>query len=301
MLSRIAESFFWIGRYIERAEATARLLAEHHQLLIEDRTVPEEVACAILLDSLSLPSVPVEDAPALVGAVIGTTQDSSTIVGAIAAARENARSIRDQLSGEVFEALNATHIALSRGMVFAASPGVALQRVMERLLVVNGVIEWTMSRDEGYLFLALGRSLERIDMTARLLGVRHDQLWPESGPVATLRAAGALSAFLRTRHPLDGDSVRRYLVLDDAFPRSMRECAESAESAVRGLEQVGATDGGDLLREVGMLRSQLEYAVDPSPAEVDVLAGRSQLAALRASDCATRGFFHQAGTIVWSH
>ena len=56
MLSRIAESFFWIGRYIERAEATSRLLAEHHQLLIEDRTVPEDVACAILLDSLSLPS-----------------------------------------------------------------------------------------------------------------------------------------------------------------------------------------------------------------------------------------------------
>lgn len=301
MLSRIAESFFWIGRYVERAEATTRLLAEHHQLLIEDRTVPEQVGCAILLDSLSLPSARVDDAPALVGAVIGTAVDSSTIVGAIGAARENARSIRDQLSGEVFEALNGTHIALSRGMVFAASPGVALHRVVERLLVVNGVIEWTMSRDEGYLFLALGRSLERIDMTARLLGVRHDQLWPESGPVTTLRAAGALSAFLRNRYPLDGDSVRRFLVLDAAFPRSLRACADEAERSVRGLEQLGASDGGDLLREVGMLRSQLEYAVEPSPSEVDVLVGRAQLAAVHASDDAQRGFFHQAGTIVWSH
>ena len=70
---------------------------------------------------------------------------------------------------------------------------------------------------------------------------------------------------------------------------------------MRGTDVHGAGDGGDLLREVGMLRSQLEYAVDPTPAEVDVLAGRSQLAALRASDCTTRGFFHQAGTIVWSH
>jgi uncharacterized alpha-E superfamily protein len=301
MLSRIAESFFWIGRYIERSEATARLLAEHHQLLVEDHTVPEEVACAVLLDSLSLPSVRVDDAPALVGSIIGTTNDSSTIVGAIAAARENARSVRDQLSGEVFEALNATHIALSRGMVFAASPGVALHRVVERLLVVHGVIEWTMSRDEGYLFMSLGRSLERIDMTARLLGVRHDQLWPESGPVATLRASGALSAFLRSRHPMDGDSVRRFLVLDGAFPRSLRACADAAEDAVRGLDRMSSSDGGDLLREVGMLRSSLEYVVDPSPAEVDVLCGRAQLAALRASDCATRGFFHQAGTIVWSH
>ena len=81
------------------------------------------VGCAILLDSLSLPSLRVHDAPALVGAIIGTVSGSSTIVGSIGAARENARSIRDQMSGEVFEALNATHIALSRGMVFAASPG----------------------------------------------------------------------------------------------------------------------------------------------------------------------------------
>jgi uncharacterized alpha-E superfamily protein len=301
MLSRIAESFFWIGRYIERAEATSCLLAEHHQLLVEDRTVAEEVACAVLLDSLSLPTAHVNDAEALVGAVIGTTADASTVVGAIAAGRENARSVRDQLSAEVFEALNAAHLALSRGMAFGASPGVALHKVEERLLTVNGIIEWTMSRDEGYLFLTLGRSLERIDMTARLLGVRHDQLWPEGGPVATLRAAGALSAFLRTRDPLDGDAVRRFLVLDRSFPRSLSASAETAERAVRGLDRIGSRDQGDLLREVGMLRSQLEYAVDPSPADVDVLAGRAQVAAVRASDCAARSFFHQAGTIVWSN
>lgn len=301
MLSRIAESFFWIGRYIERAEATTRLLTEHHQLLVEDRTVPEEVACAVLLDSLSLPEVQVRDGAAMVGAIIGGGPDHSTIGGAIAAARENARGIRDQLSVEVFEALNSTHIALSRGIVASASPGVALHRVVERLLVVYGVVEWTMSRDEGYLFLHLGRCLERIDMTARLLGVRHDQLWPESGPVATLRASGALSAFLRSQDPLDGDSVRYFLVLDRTFPRSMRRCAEESERCVRGLGRLGAGDGGDLLREVGMLRSQLEYAVAPSPAEVDVLCGQAQLAAVRASDCAATGFFHQSGTIVWSH
>jgi uncharacterized alpha-E superfamily protein len=301
VLSRIAESFFWVGRYVERAEATARLLAEHHQLMIEDRTVPEPVACAVLLDGLSLPSQRVADGPALVGAVIGTGADAATIVGAIAAARENARSIRDQLSGDSYEALNGTHLALGRGMVFGASPGVALHRVVERLLVVNGVIEWTMPRDEGYLFLGLGRSLERIDMTARLLGVRHDQLWPERGPGATLRAAGALNAFLRARLPLDGDSVRRFLLLDPSFPRSLLACAVQAEAAARGLERLGANEGRDLLREVGMLRSQLEFAVMPPPAEVDALAGWAQVAAARAGEEARRTFFHQVGTIVWSH
>ncbi len=301
MLSRIAESFFWIGRYLERSEATARLLAEHHQLLVEERTVPEEVACAVLLDSLSLPVEHVSEAGSLVGAVIGTTEDASTIVGAIASARENARGIRDQLSVEVFEALNATHIALSRGRVHAASPGVALHRVEERLLTVNGIIEWTMSRDEGYLFLSLGRSLERIDMVARLLGVRHEQLWPEGGPVATLRAAGALSAFQRMQNPLEGDAVRKFLTLDPDFPRSIRACSSQAEQSVRRLRLIGSRDDGDLLREVGLLRSQLEYAVDPSPGEVDLLCTDAQASAARASDATARGFFHQAGTIAWSH
>ncbi len=301
MLSRIAESFFWIGRYLERAEATTRLLSEHHHLLIEDRSVPEEVGAASLLDALSITAPQVDSSGTLVGAVIGRIDDSSTIRGSVAAARENARGVRDQLSGEVFEALNSAHISLSRGILFAASPGVGLHRVVERLLVAHGVIEWTMSRDEGYLFLALGRSLERMDMTSRLLSVRHDQLWPEGGPVATLRASGALSAFLRTRDPLDGHHVRRFLVLDGEFPRSLRTCSTAAEAAVRGLERQGAWDGGDLLRECGMIRSQLEYAVDPTLDDIDDLAMQSQVAAARASEAASRGFFHQAGTIVWSH
>lgn len=301
MLSRIAESFFWIGRYLERAEATARLLSEHHHLLIEDRSVSEDIGAAALLDALSIHAPEVRDAGALVSAVIGTPSDPSTVRGSVASARENARAVRDQLSVDVFEALNAAHISLSRGLLFAASPGVGLHRVVERLLVAHGVMEWTMSRDEGYLFLALGRALERMDMTARLLAVRHDQLWPESGPVATVRSAGGLNSFLRTKHPLGGDQVRRFLVLDNAFPRSLLMSARGAEAAVRGLAELGAQDRGELLRDCGMIRSQLEYVVNPSSADVDALGASAQIAAGRASDAAALNFFNQAGTIVWSH
>ena len=301
MLSRIAESFFWIGRYLERAEATARLLAEHHHLLIEDRSVAEDIGSAALLDALSIHAPLVGDAGGLVTAVIGQPTDPSTVRGAVAAARENARGVRDQLSVDVFEALNSAHISLSRGLLFAASPGVGLHRVVERLLVAHGVMEWTMSRDEGYLFLALGRALERMDMTTRLLAVRHDQLWPESGPVATLRSAGGLNSFLRTKHPLAGEPVRSFLVLDNAFPRSLLMSARGAEASVRGLAELGAHDSGELMRECGMIRSQLEYVVTPSPEDIDELAARSQIAASRASEAAARNFFSQAGTIVWSH
>ncbi|HNE88622.1 MAG: alpha-E domain-containing protein [Candidatus Nanopelagicales bacterium] len=301
MLSRIAESYFWIGRYLERAEATSRLLAEHHQLMVEERTVPEELAAAVLLDALSLPPQSATDAGDLVTAVVGNSSDPATISGAITMARENARGVRESLSADVFEALNAAHLAGIRGPIVATSPAYALYRVVERLAVVVGQIDWTVPRDEGHLFLSLGRSLERLDMMARVLAVRHDQLWPEGGPVATLRSAASLNAFLRTQHPLTGDEVRRFLLLDPDHPRSMRVSSSNAEEAVRGLAARGASDGGDLLREVGLLRSQLEYAVDPHPEEVDGLIELVQQSSARASDVVAAAFFRPVGTIVWSN
>ena len=301
MLSRIAESYFWIGRCLERAEATSRLLAEHHQLMVEERTVPEELAAAVLLDALSLPPQSATDAGDLVTAVVGNSSDPATISGAITMARENARGVRESLSADVFEALNAAHLAGIRGPIVATSPAYALYRVVERLAVVVGQIDWTVPRDEGHLFLSLGRSLERLDMMARVLAVRHDQLWPEGGPVATLRSAASLNAFLRTQHPLTGDEVRRFLLLDPDHPRSMRVSSSNAEEAVRGLAARGASDGGDLLREVGLLRSQLEYAVDPHPEEVDGLIELVQQSSARASDVVAAAFFRPVGTIVWSN
>ncbi len=301
MLSRIAESYFWIGRYLERAEATSRLLAEHHQLMVEERTVPEELASAVLLDALSLHPQAATSAADLVSAVVGNESDPATISGAITLARENARGVRESLSADVFEAMNAAHLAGIRGPIVATSPAYALYRVVERLAVVVGQIDWTMPRDEGYLFLSLGRSLERLDMMARVLAVRHDQLWPEGGPVATLRAAAGLNAFLRTQHPMTGDEARRFLLLDGDYPRSMRVSSSTAEEAVRGLAARGASDGGDLLREVGLMRSQLEYAVDPFADEVDTLVELVQQSTARASDVVAAAFFRPVGTIVWSN
>lgn len=301
MLSRIAESFFWLGRYVERAEGTTRMLAEHHQLIIEDQSVPDSVGCAVLLDALNLAASDVATPRSLVRAVVGQESDPSTISGAVASARANARAVRDSLSQETFEALNAAHLALSRGIAFASSPGVALHEVLERLLVVNGIVDWTMPRDEAYQFLVLGRELERIDMIGRLLAIRHDLLWPASGPAAALRAAAALSPFLRSGQPITGPNARRYLVLDATFPRSMRSCAADAEEAVRGLQRLGVSDSSLLLREVGMLRSELEYARIPEAESLERYITESTDAASRASDEVNRSFFRQHGTVVWSH
>lgn len=301
MLSRLAESYFWLGRYLERAESTTRLLAEHHQLMIEDQSVAEELACASLLEALALPHEDVAKPDELVRAVVGNEQSPSTIIGSVVAARDNARAVRDSLSGETFEALNSAYLSLVRGVVITSAPGVTMHRLMERLLTVNGVIDWTMPRDESYQFLVLGRELERIDMVGRLLAVRHEQLWFTAGPSATLRAAGAQTAFLRSGASLSGPEVRSYLVLDPVFPRSMRNCAADAERCVRALAAMGVFDDGSLLREVGMLRSALEFETSDDPESVDRLAEHAKQASFRASDLVNAAFFRQYGTVVWSH
>jgi uncharacterized alpha-E superfamily protein len=220
------------------------------------------------------------------------------------AARENARAIRDALSGEVFEALNSVdmRLTLAVGKADIRSPGVLLYGVLERLAVVHGVIDWTSPRDEGYLFLRLGRSLERIDMTARLLTMHHDAMWPESGPVAMLRATGALHAFLRGRNPMSGEQVRGFLVLDPLFPRSMLGSSRIAEDTVRALEGQGSLDtSGRLLRTVGLLR-RLEFSSSsPAPATVDEMAENGLLRASQAGLEVSEAFFRQVGTTVWSN
>ena len=301
MLSRIAESFFWLGRYLERAEATSRLLAEHHQLLVEDRSVVEVIACDALMQALAVPGESASSATDLVRLVVGSDTQASTIIGAVAAARDNARAVRDSLSGDTYEALNRAHLEISRGMAMRGSPGVALYNVLERLLVVNGVIDWTMPRDEAYYFMMLGKELERIDMMGRVLAVRHDLFWPTAGPVAALRASGALSAFHRAGAPLTGDEARRFLVLDPTFPRSMLSCAVDAEEAVRALERMGIGGNTPLLREAGRLRASLEYAASTNPEYIDRLASESRTAAAQTADEVTRTFFRQHGTITWSH
>ena len=301
MLSRIAESFFWMGRYLDRAEATTRLLAEHYQLLVEDQSVGQDLACGVLLDALGIAHPAGLSRESLVQAVLDDQTRPSTVAGAVSAARDNARSIRESLSSDTYEALNATHLQLAGGVGSGSSPGVALYRVLERLLVVNGVVEWTMPRDEAHHFLVLGRELERIDMMGRLLSIRHDLLWPTAGSLAILRATGSLSAFLRSGATVNGPDVRSFLVLDAMFPRSMRTCAADAEAAVRALSALGVRHGGSLLSEVGMLRSALEFADPFDPRLVDTLVVTAQESATRASVAVNDAFFRQRGTVVWSH
>src|SRR5262245_34949169 len=204
MLSRIAESLFWIGRYVERADGTARILDAFLARILEDPWVDEDAACRSLLAILG--SAPPHDRRLAAGDVLellGFDVDNpSSIAGSLNAARENARGARETISSEMWECLNVTWHMLSARRVAAEHLGPALYLgfVRERAAVLAGLAESTMSRDDGWRFLMLGRNLERVDMTARLLSIQT--IAQNSSFVdqwrTVLRACGADESFLRT-------------------------------------------------------------------------------------------------------
>lgn len=268
MLSRIAESLFWIGRYVERADGTARLLDVHLQLLLEDPWVDEDTACRSLLKVIGSDAQfdqPM-DRHMLMNALTVDRNDPSSIASALGAARENARRVREIVSTELWECLNTTRSRMPRK--------VALDRahdffgwVRERTALAVGIVESSTSRDEAWTFFTLGRSLERVDMTARLLAT--SELTQASGPSWTtiLRSCGAYEAYLRTyRGVPSATNAAEFLLLDRIFPRSVIFAISRAEKCLADLApataRVGVTD--DALRALGQLRTNLEYRSAPA-------------------------------------
>ncbi|MGH9121182.1 MAG: alpha-E domain-containing protein, partial [Acidimicrobiales bacterium] len=203
MLSRIAEALYWMGRYMERAEDTARILDVHVHHTLEDAYVDSVRACRAVLQVMGVAAPEATLDAASVSRVLAFDRaQASSITSVLIAARENARGVREVISAELWEALNATYNALDAQVSSARNLGTHafFRWVKERAAVVSGLADSTMSRDDGWRFLVLGRSVERVDMTARLLSVRFAD--PGSSPewVTTLRCCSAHEAYLRTYH-----------------------------------------------------------------------------------------------------
>ena len=264
MLSRIAESLFWIGRYIERSDGTARILDVHLQLLLEDPWIEEDFACRSLLSVMGAESPPEQDeltrADVLQILAVDRAQPAS-IAYSLNAARENARRAREVISTELWEVLNTTRARMPR-KVSSDKVHEFFGWVRERSALAVGIIESATSRDEAWLFFTLGRSIERADMTARLLATRS--LTEASGPSWTtiLRSVGAYEAYLRTyRGVPSARNAAEFLLLDRLFPRSILFSVTRAEQCMRDIEprtdRVGVSD--QALRLLGQIRSELEF------------------------------------------
>jgi uncharacterized alpha-E superfamily protein len=264
MLSRIAESLFWIGRYIERSDGTARILDVHLQLLLEDPWIEEDLACRSLLSVMGA-EMPPEDSELTRADVLGILAvdraQPASIAYSLNAARENARRAREVISTELWEVLNTTRARMPR-KVSSDKVHEFFGWVRERSALAVGIIESATSRDEAWLFFTLGRSIERADMTARLLATRS--LTEASGPSWTtiLRSVGAYEAYLRTyRGVPSARNAAEFLLLDRLFPRSILFSVTRAEQCMRDIEprtdRVGVSD--QALRLLGQIRSELEF------------------------------------------
>lgn len=303
MLSRIAEALFWIGRYVERADGTARILDVHLQLLLEDPWVDEDTACRALL------------------AVMGTTADPDTAIGrddvvrllaldrdnaasiahSVAAARENARRAREIISTDLWETLNESNAAMPR-RIAAQRTHPFFRWVRERSALVFGVVDSSTSRDEAWHFFVLGRSLERADMTARLLATRS--LTDAGGPSWTtlLRSCGAYEAHLRSHRAVPtAASAVEFLLIGRLFPRSVLASILQAEESLRGIDPWGGSGVPDPAHRVlGRLRSELEYRpISETVRRLSESMEEVQVGMSLASDAIRERYFPSIAMPVW--
>lgn len=306
MLSRIAESLYWIGRYVERAEDTARILDVHLHRMLADPWIDEGTACRSLLAVMGVPASDLPVSAARVVGLLGLDESSpSAVVGALAAARENARGARETVSSEMWECINATWHGLPEARRRAEQQGVHefFRWVRERCAVMSGLTDATMSRDEGWLFLVLGRSLERVDMTARLLSTHAGAGGNIPSWLTLLRSCGAWETFLRTyRGSLDDRHAAEFLLLDRLFPRSVFAALSAAESCLAEL----APDPGragvatDAQRIVGRARTNLEFrGVDELLTDLPTVLDGLERTCSQVNDAVSRRYFRHTSVVAW--
>jgi uncharacterized alpha-E superfamily protein len=267
LLSRLAESLYWVGRYAERAEDTARILDVHYHLVLEGPNVNDEAVWTNLMRVMgarALPEGTKVNARSTTDLLAYDPGYNSSIVGAIAAARENASGAREALSAQMWECLNATFLVARRFREGpdSAGPHAFFEYVKERTAILQGLADSTMSHDDGWRFLVLGRNLERVDMTARLLSARLAEGVEATGWVTTLRSCSAHEAYLRAyQRAVDASLVVKFLLLDRLFPRSVYSALCQAEACLAALSpNVGRSGVDDEARRIlGRARTDLEF------------------------------------------
>jgi uncharacterized alpha-E superfamily protein len=304
MLSRIAESLFWVGRYVERADDTARLLDVHvHDAMAIDAADGDRHLG--LLDVMGQPFPEGDiDVHRLTGLLALDSDNPSSIVSSLAAARENARGARESISAEMWECLNATWHGLPAQVrtVGYAGPHGFFRFVKERAALFAGLADSTMSQDDGWRFLALGRSIERVDMTSRLLASRVREATDAHDWLTLLTSCSGYEAYLRSsQREVAPQPVVEFLLLDRLFPRSILHALVTADRCLDDLDRT-AHDGklDEARRVLAQARTRLEY--EPL---ADILANLGTRLRGLQDACSTAGaaiaarWFRQAKLPAW--
>lgn len=276
MLSRVADSIYWLNRYVERAENIARFINANVNLILDSPTGVAQQWEPLVLTTGDLPVFQNRYGEATAENVIQfltfDRDNANSIISCLRSARENARSIREIISSEMWEQVNTFYF-----MVQDAAEGQATfepQHFFKEVKLAShlfaGVMDATMTHNEGWHFGQMGRFLERADKTARILDVKYFLLLPSVKDVGTtldelqwmglLRSASAYEMYRKCQHRITPTGVAEFLILDREFPRSIRFCLMQAE---RSLHQITGSSPGTWSspaeRSLGRLRSELDY------------------------------------------
>jgi uncharacterized alpha-E superfamily protein len=284
MLSRVANSLYWMARYIERAENIARIVDVNLQLLLDMRNLDEKrlieywqpIVQATGDEQVFFKSHPHATGNAVTEFLVFQPENPNSIFQCICLARENARMVRDQITLELWEELNRIYLFIRSKQareVWRRSPSEFFQEIKSASLHVIGIINATMVHDEGWWFVQSGQLLERADKTTRILDVRHQTLpergLPKAGSqtdavewAAVLRSCSAWDAYKSIygtdAHPRQ---VAEFLLLDDNFPRSVRFCVTGLNRAVRRIS--GVAEGhfcNDAEKLTGRFLAELQFS-----------------------------------------
>lgn len=276
MLSRVADSLYWMSRYLERAEHTARVLAVGVTQTLDHNPEDARARWMRLYEALNAGPLPAgtADGFALSQALTLNTQAPNSIVNCILLARENARQVREQISSEMWEELNQLYLRVRAASSQTAWQGESIdfyQAVKQGSHLFQGITDATMSHGEGWFFIQVGRYLERAGATARLLDAyflpflytNSDQpmLLEFNDWVALLKCGTAFEAYCKVyTADVQPSRVAEYLLLDAELPRSVRFSADRVQRALQSIAQTkGSRGAGRAERLAGRLRAALDY------------------------------------------
>ena len=277
MLSRVADSIYWMNRYLERVENYARFMDVNFNLMLElPPNVSEQWKPLVLTtgDWALYESLYQTESKSQVIFFLGfDLNNPNSIYSSIRNARENARAVRPELTTEVWEQINHIYYLVKDGHGRKhwkkSDPRKFFTEVKKGCQLVHGIFDSTISRTDGWHFGKMGQLIERADKTSRVLDVKYHMLLPSNDTVgspfdmihwaALLKSVGAYDMYRKKYGKLTPYDISEFLILDKVFPRAILRCLIHAENSLYKITGGGYGYSNIAEKRMGILKSQLEY------------------------------------------
>jgi uncharacterized alpha-E superfamily protein len=276
MLSRVADAVQWASRYVERAENVARFVNVNLDLMLDSPSTQRPKWEPLILTTGDqewfYENYETANVESVTQFLTFDRRYPNSILSSLIYARENARTVREVISREMWQELNSLYLMVveaSKNPPRAGEMAQFYEKVKLAGIYYAGVTDATLSHREAWHFSRIGRMIERADKTSRILDVKYFILHPEGhtaaidqvGWTALLNSASALQMYRQQVHHISPREVARFLLLDSDFPRSIRHCAHALQEslhAITGTKTGSYEDPAE--RFVGQLRASLDYA-----------------------------------------